>query len=142
MQNKQNRLCSKRVRSILKSGLIFFTGAANTTFLTKCNFFENSLFNKISNLLAFLFKKRNQVTEYVTLELSNLFIPLTCQSLSAMFCVYSHHDIWKGHKEKQLYNCFQEPRSKDKGFRNKREVLTITAPEVKMQNSVLIIGDD
>lgn len=29
-----------------------------------------------------------------------------------------------------------------KAFRNERAVLTITAPEVKMQNSVLIIGDD
>lgn len=48
----------------------------------------------------------------------------------------------KAIKKSNYIIVFQEPESKDKGFRNKREVLTITAPEVKMQNSVLIIGDD
>lgn len=89
-----------------------------------------------------LFLKKIQVIEYIPPELSNLFIPLACQSLSAMFYIYGHHDIWKRPKEKQLHKCFKELDIRIKALRKERAVLTIIAHEVKRQNCVLVIGDD
>lgn len=105
-------------------------------------FFEDSFLMKILNCWSLLLKKFSSY-RYILSELPNSFIPPTYQSLNAVFYIYSHQDIWKGPKEKQLYKCLKELDMKRiKAFRNERPVLTMIAPEVKVQNSVLIIGDD
>lgn len=63
--------------------------------------------------------------------------------LKVLCFVYTVITIFeKAPKKSNYITVLKNLEARMEALRNKRAVLTIIAPEVKMQNSVLIIGDD
>lgn len=112
--------------SKVRPHLFMRAATGNATFLIKCNFLKTPPLMQMLNWWPLFWKKKIVILDYKAhnIRVIRYVMPLTCQSLSTMFCVYSHHDIWSGHKEKQLCNCFKEPRSKEKGFRKWKSSLS------------------